>query len=459
MATKLVSADVSAIDPDFSLSPVPETARMSKGSLSMAWWALFSSMFWLVLTATLAIRYGARNAILGMVLAVVTYGIINGVIARYAIRTGLSVGLFSRRVYGRAGELLATAIFFLTAIYYGVFEGSVIAIAIQDMFPSLSMWHAYLIVVLYSVPLVFGRVSLWLDKLNGFLLPFYIIGLIAAVTLAIYEYGYSNAWLSMGPRGDELDGRWLNCFTYFMGIWIMMMYTWDYARFGKKSDQNYHSNFNFGVPFYLCTFFLNGLIGVFLASTIPSDGALTEVSIVLAILKLMGVWGLLFIWVSQTRINTANFQLATVNMQAFLGELFQRKFSKVAVAIAVGFVVFGMMLTDVFSFILQALAYQGIFVVAWVAIALAHIYKNQSISNRLVQPERELERPLEAGNYIGLIAWCVSSVAGLMLLNGPEGWSVYSAPFTALSAVTIYLVMNTQDKVLEDSGLGVAEQK
>jgi purine-cytosine permease-like protein len=88
-------------------------------------------MFWLVVSATPAMTFGTQNAIIGLLLSVVTYAAINGVIARYAIKTGLSVALFSRVLFGRKGAILATLIF-ATATYYSVFEGSVIAIAIQQ---------------------------------------------------------------------------------------------------------------------------------------------------------------------------------------------------------------------------------------------------------------------------------------------------------------------------------------
>ncbi|WP_023632352.1 hypothetical protein [Pseudomonas soli] len=152
---------------DYSTVAVPEEHRMSKGSLTMAWWAICSAMFWLVVSATLAMSFGTMNAIIGLLLSVVTYAAINGVIARYAIKTGLSVALFSRVLFGRAGAALATLIFFATAIYYSVFEGSVIAIAIQHYVSDITLNQAYLIVVLYSVPLVFGSVQTWLDKFNG----------------------------------------------------------------------------------------------------------------------------------------------------------------------------------------------------------------------------------------------------------------------------------------------------
>jgi hypothetical protein len=127
---------------DFSVAAVADTHRMSKPSLTMAWWGICSAMFWLVVSATLAMTFGTQNAIIGLLLSVVTYAAINGVIARYAIKTGLSVALFSRVLFGRKGAILATLIFFATATYYSVFEGSVIAIAIQQYVPTLSINQA-----------------------------------------------------------------------------------------------------------------------------------------------------------------------------------------------------------------------------------------------------------------------------------------------------------------------------
>ncbi|GAB7210425.1 hypothetical protein [Dickeya oryzae] len=87
--------------------------RMGKLSLTMAWWAVCSAIFYIVVGASLALNYGARNAIIGMVLSVVCYGVINAVISRFAIRSGLSVAAFSGQLFGQAGSALATLIFFL----------------------------------------------------------------------------------------------------------------------------------------------------------------------------------------------------------------------------------------------------------------------------------------------------------------------------------------------------------
>ena len=212
MATTLNSNPSETADLDLATIAIPENMRSGRNSLTMAWWGVCSALFYIFLAATLAMAFGPVNTIIGMVLSVICYGLINGVLTRYAIRTGLSVSLFSRILFGRAGALLATLIFFLTAIYYAVFEGSIIAVAATKVMPNLSYTLACVIVVAYSVPLVFGSVQHWLDKLNGVLLPFYIIGILLAVGMTIHTYGYSNDWLSFTPKGGAPANGWLSVF-------------------------------------------------------------------------------------------------------------------------------------------------------------------------------------------------------------------------------------------------------
>jgi hypothetical protein len=398
----------------------------------MAWWGICSAMFYLVVAAALAMGYGTLNAIIGLVLSVVSYGAINAVIARHAIASGLSVAQFSQVLFGRTGAALATLIFSATAIYYSVFEGSVMAVALHHYLPGFELHAAFLVVVAYSVLLIFGNAMRWLDKLNGVLLPFYLLGLVAAVAMAIDEYGYSSTWLAMAPEGGPVEHGWWNCFTYFMGVWVLMMYTWDYARFGRQEDSRYHARFNFGMPFYAVAFLLNGLVGIFLAATIPTEGGLSEVSVVLAIIKLMGLAGLLFVWISQTRINTGNFFLAATNLQAFCAHLGLARVPYAAWALLTGAVVYLLMLFDVFSYILQALAYQSLFIVGWVAITLAHIFRSRGAQYRL--------DGLPAFRARGLLTWLLSAVVGIGLhLSGDATLATASAPAAFLTAFLGYL--------------------
>jgi hypothetical protein len=425
---------------DYSLHVVPKTWRSTRGSLSMAWLALFSAMFWLVVAATLSLAVGTVDTLIGMALSVAAYGAINYVLTGYATRSGLTVALFSRAMFGYVGAALATLIFAATAVYYAVFEGSVIAVALHDFFGVLSLKLWYLVVVLYSVPLVFGGVRVWLDRFNGVLLPFYVGGLLVAVIWAIAEHGYSGAWFSYEPESEAaISGPgWWFAFTAYMGVWIMMMYTMDYARFGREADARFNGTFTFGPVFYAATFIVNGLIGIFLANTII-QGALSETSVVLAIVSLMGIVGVGLIWVSQTRINTANFYLASTNMQSFFARAVRLELPRAVWVVATGAIVYLIMLTDVFSFILDALRYQGVFVVGWVAIALAHIVWER---RRGHAPEAVEFRPgrVPLINPGGVVAWVVAAAVGIFLLEGGGAFGdTWSAPITAVLAAGIYL--------------------
>jgi cytosine permease len=426
---------------DYSQRPVPPSGRMPKLNLTMAFWAICSAMFFLIISATLAEIYGTANTIIGLILTVISYSAINAVITRYAIRSGLSVSLFSRLLFGRYGSAIATFIYAVSSIYYAVFEGSVIATAATYYFEGLTFAVAALIVCIYSVPLILGSVQHWLDKFNGYLLPLYLLGLLGTVVYAISHYGYSNDWLTMTPEGGAPPYGWINVFIAFMGVWWMMMCTFDFARFGKKEDENYHAVFNFGLPFYTLTYFVNGLVGIFLVQTIPLEGATSEVSVVKALIVMMGALGLLFVWISQTRINTTNFYLSTVNMQAFFRLVFKLEMPKYVWAIIVGIIVYFVMLANIFQYILIALAYQGIFVVAWVGVALAYILCGQHDGAGEEGERSDDEFP--AYYAPGMVAWFSAVALGIGLLLVP-GWELLSAPATVISSFVLFWVLSSR---------------
>jgi hypothetical protein len=404
--------------------------RINKVSLSMAWWAVCSAMFYIIVGGALALEYGTFNAITGMLLSVISYGVITSLMARHAIKTGHSVTSFSVELFGAKGAVLAAIILGATAIYYAVFEGSVIALAINHLFPSINHTVAALIVVAYSVPLVLGKIQVWLDKLNGVLLPVYVIGLVAAVCISISEYGYSTNWMTFGPSNPSPYGWW-NCFVYYMGIWVLMLFAYEYAKFGKPADEEFHSKWNFGFLFYFVTIVVNGACGIYLVSSVPSIEKISEISVVLAILSLLGFWGLVFVWATQTRINSANYFVATSNLKT-IGQHFGIGWKWGWWAVVVGALVFLLMLADVFKYLLEALAYQGIIVVAWVGVALSRIIEVRKLADGGVS-----NVPFRSVNYCGLTAWLAASVVGVILMNCTGLLATFSAPATAIVAYAV----------------------
>lgn len=420
---------------EFSERPVPDEGRMLRANLMMAWWAVCSAIFYMVVAAAMARSYGTANALIGIVLTVVAFGVINGAISRYSIKTGLTVALFSKVIFGHFGAVVATLIFFATALYYAVFEGYVMALVLSEWSGNLSMTLATAIVVVFGVALIFGSMQHWLDKFNGVLLPLYVIGMLVAVGMAVSEFGYPSGWLTRVPDGGASPWGWLHTFAYYMGVWVLMMFTFDYARFGRKQDSAFHARITFGIPFYVMTFLFSGVVGILLDSMIPTDG-LSEASIVLGLLELMGVGGLLLVWVTQSRINTANFYLATVNFESFVRKVTGVRMSKVVAGCVIGVMAYVLMMADVFSYILQALAYQGVFVVAWVGVALSHVLSKtyRDRFNGHVELDNDY---IPAFNPCGLSAWCGSAIVGIVIMHIPSV-SAFSAPAAFVFAYAVY---------------------
>lgn len=429
-----------AASEDYSMHIVPRSWRTSRTSVSMAWFGLMSAMFFVVIGATVALAVGTINSIIGIGLSVVAYGVINSIAAKVANETGTSVSLFSRVLFGRAGSAFAAALFGITIAYYVVAEGSIVASALHAYFGALPIAFWSLVVVLYQAPLAWRGVTTWLDKLNGVLLPLYVIGLVGSVVWTIIEYGYSNEWLTYTPESTADLGvpGWWYAFVIYMGVWVVTMMAWDYARFGRPEDAKFNARFSFGTPFYIVTLLINAMVGIFLAQTITIAGPLSEESAILGIIGMMGIWGLLWVVVSQTRVNSGNFYLASTNFQNFFARTLKFSMPRTFWVLVVAVLVYLMMLTNVLSWIVQALQYQGVVIVGWVAIALTHIawMRLRSI------PADSLEfRPgrVPAVNPAGVAAWGVSSAVGIVMVatGGPEG-AVWAPPVSFVLAAAIY---------------------
>jgi hypothetical protein len=424
---------------DYAAHVVPMTWRAGRWSMSMAWYALASAMAWLLTAGVAAVQVGPRDALIGAGLSVFAYSGICSAMATYAARTGTNVNMFSRMIFGLRGGVIATLVLFAIATFYATFEGAVVAHAFSVEFggPSLSIW--YLIVVLYSVPLAVGGVRVFLDKFNGALLPIYIMGLVAAVVWTISERGYKADWLSGQGTSTVAGPGWVYSFSLYMGVWVLMMFTGDLARQAKVEDLRFHRWFTFGPVFHGFTLFVNAVVGIFLAEHLVV-GELTELSAVDGMLALMGVWAVALIWVTQSRINTANYYVASSNLANLVGRVIPRSIPRWVWVVVLGALVYLLMLQDLLHKLSIALQYSGIITVAWVGAVLAYMLwaKVQGIP-----PENVEYRPgrVLTVNWTGVIAWVAGTAVGVVLLNwGGSVGLTWFAPGAVVVSFVVYSV-------------------
>lgn len=407
-----------AASDDFSLHVVPRTWRMDRGKLFMAWWGVATAFFYIYFAAFSALAWGTVNTLIGLGLTVVVYTLVNWVMVRAASRSGLSVALFSRSMFGYVGAVIATLIFAATCIYYVVFEGSVVAVAAQSYFGApIKLWYA--IVIIVTLPLVWRGVRTWLDRVNGVLLPLFVAGMVAVIIWSLVDHGY-HGFLPGSAAAAGTTAPWLQVFSAYMGVWILMMFTFDFARLSKPKDEKFNVGVTFGFAYYVMTFMINGLIGILLVSTfgIGYEGlAGQESALPVAIVGVTGLLGVVVIAITQMRINTVNFYLASTNLQSFFSRLFRLNLPRVFWLLVAGVIAYLMMLTNIFSYVNDALAYQGIAIVAWVAIAMAHVawmrIQKTSLDAQEFRPGR-----IPVVNPGGLLAWGVATGVGLYMKIG-----------------------------------------
>ncbi|WP_053913174.1 cytosine permease [Streptomyces sp. TP-A0875] len=403
---------------DYVNHVVPLTARVGRWQLAMSYWSLLSAMVWLFYGALAAGLYGTVDALIAIGVSVVTFSLMAHLFTRWSLRSGLNSTLLSRRMFGVLGASLTALLIAATTTYYAVFESSTLAVAFHHYTPSWDIRIWYAIVVVAMLPLMFGGVQTWMAKLNAVLLPLYVAGIVAAVIAAAVRFPASSDWTSFSgivPQEARAMPGWLLASVLYMGCYLNMLMNVDFARMAKKTDEGFHRNVTFGWVFYVCLYAVNGTVGIFLVrSVIPGQPA-AETGVVEAILATLGIAGLILIVASQTRINSLNYYQASANWGRLVTNLAGMRINRVLLVACTSAVVFLLMLTDVFSYLQDALTWQGVFVVSWVAVLLTHYALVPE--DRAHGPEfRALRLPRVTW---GLGVWVFSSALGIYLVEAP----------------------------------------
>ena len=406
-------------DDDFALSAIPLHLRLGRWQVTMSYWSLLSAMVWLFYGALAASLYGTRNAIIALILATIAYSLASVVMTKVGITSGLNTYLLTKPIFGSVGARFTSILIAATTLYYAVFESSTLAVAFQIYFGTgdIRIWYA--VILLPMLPLMMGGVQTWMGKLNGFLLPFYFIGLVVAVIATAFQFGGQADWLGfegvVPPEGRSLPG-WALVFVLYMGILINMPNTIDFARFGRQKDTGFHQVISFGWVFYIGLFVLNGLAGIYLVQMVLPNEPASEIGIVQAIITSIGTIGLLFIVISQVRVNSANFFLTTTNLERLWNSVSSFKISRWVWVIGVGVVVFLLMLTNVFSYLDKALTWQGVLIIGWVGVVFAFLALRPRGNRYLITLDEVNAAPRFKA---GVIAWLAPSLLGIYLVEAP----------------------------------------
>ena len=434
---------------DYSAHVVPDSARVPRWQLTMSAWSILSAMVWLFYGALVASLYGTKDAIIGIAIAVVLYSVATPVYAGWAAKTGLSSALLSRRMFGVVGSALIALLVAATTTYYTVFESSTLADALHVYSGALTIRWWYLIVVVAIVPLTLGRVQTWFAKLNSVLLPFFLAGIAATVIATIAKKGAGTHPL-LGPVGHP-TGQLVNWLTFpgvvpaaarpvpgwllvvvlYLGLSLMLPVGIDFGRFSRAADVRFHKRLTLGFAFYLWTYGVNGVVGIYITQALLGVSTVED-GVVQASLDALGLAGLLFIVITQARINSLNYYLSVLNWDRVLRVLTGRRLPRVAWVSLLSLVVFLLMLTNVFSYLQTAMTWQGICMISWVGIVATHMVGVPA--DRREGPEFRATRLPAVTPAVAV--WAAATALGIWLVQDTSAPAI----LTAMPAIVVFAV-------------------
>lgn len=417
---------------DYTDHVVPLTARRSRLAVLGGWWSIASAMAFLYYGALAASLAGTRQAFIGLTAVIVVYSLLGALLSNVSMKRGLNSMLLTREVFGVRGAALTPLICGLGALYYAVFESSVMASALHASFRMFDIRVWYAVVIVGMLPLMLGGMQTWLNKLNNWTLPVYVCGIVAAVIAAGARFGWSTEGLPTAPTTASTVPGWLVTFVLFMGNWLLIPDTPEFARFGRPQDERFHARFTFGFAFYVLAYAFNGAAGILIVALAAHGVTIAESAVTTGIVAALGVVGLIVVIVSQVRINSANFYVASTCLERVVGTLSMRNIPRRGWVVLLSAVTLLLMFTNVFGYIATALAWQGIVTVSWVGIVVVHLL--------LVSRDPEIRASRLPPVSRGLPVWLLSAAIGLVAMEfGTTTISGVAPLISLIASVTFYL--------------------
>jgi len=158
-------------------------------SITNITFGIATAIFYFQLGSVMALQFGAVNAMISALYAIIVAGILGTFIAYLSAKTGMNVNLLSRGGgFGYMGASLTSLIYASNFIMYCAFEGMILVYAVHEFFPSIPIWVYIIIFGSIVIPLNWFGIK-QLDKLQKWSLPIFFVFLGAAIIVSLFIIG------------------------------------------------------------------------------------------------------------------------------------------------------------------------------------------------------------------------------------------------------------------------------
>ncbi len=403
---------------DYALRYVPAGyRRWGPASLTGVMLGVATAMFFLAWGGELATAYGTVNTFIGMVLGTVFIGGLAFLLARISSATGLDSDLITRGSgFGFMGSAFTSLIYSFNFLMFFAFEGTIMSTAVHDRWPAIPEWLLYLVIGLVFIPLTWWGMTV-VNWLMWVTIPIYLgflgwtVYLAAISTTALPFWSYHPAHPTSPAAGPAL----LQVLAAVLALTSQATIAADFGRFIPAKQRTWGA-FAVGFVSQLLTFCGLTMLGAWL--TLRFGGS-TNPGAYLA--TLMGVWGVLFVVVTQLRINVTNVYSGSLAYANFFCRVFHitpgRHYWVILTAACGTALMFG----GIFSHLNAVLTFEGVFVMAWIMAITSDIVINKKLLR--LSPANFLYKRAHTYRFnpVGVGALVGGLVVGLPLAFGIEG--------------------------------------
>lgn len=425
---------------DYSLDRVPRSKRnMGWLSITNITFGIATAIFYFQMGSVMALQFGAINAIISAVYAIIVAGILGTFIAYLSAKSGMNVNLLSRGGgFGYIGASLTSFIYASNFIMYCALEGMILVAAVHAFFPSIPEWVLIVFFGSIVIPLNWFGIK-QLDKLQKWSLPIFFVFLVAAIVMAALTPSlYEGSFWTYMPEGVQVGGTaLLLCIGMQHGIMgLTPLLASDYARFLKPKDMKVGIWAIGFIPQIFCFGVMGGLgiwFGVRLGE--PNPGVY--------IVMLLGIWGVLFTMITQVRINVTNIYSGSLSLSNFFENIFNFKPGRRFWVVVTGVSAIVLMLAGIVNHLGTVMTFQGVFLMTWATILVADaviVKRLLKIGPGYYEPK---QRNLYKWNPVGVVSLIVGSGLGTVAALGYFGEFLQStaAFFAAILAAILTVVI------------------
>ena len=445
---------------DHSLSKVPyDERKMGWLSITNITFGIATAIFYFQIGSVMALQFGAINAMISAVYAIIVAGIMGTVIVYLSARSGMNVNLMSRGGgFGYIGASLTSLIYASNFIMYCALEGMILVYAVHEFFPVIPIWLLIVVFGTLVIPLNWFGIK-QLDKLQKWSLPIFFIFLITAIVVSFFTTSkYDGAFWTYMPEGVQVGGTaLLLCIGMQHGIiGLTALIASDYARFLKPCHIKGGSLAIGFIPQIFCYGVMGGL-GIWFGVRLnePNPGVY--------IVHLLGIGGALFTMLTQVRINVTNIYSSSLSLSNFFENVFKFTPGRRFWVVVAGVTAMVLMLGGIVDHLDTALTFQGVFLMAWAAILVTDFIAVKLLMKIGPGYYEERQEYLYKWNPVGVGALLISSLLGTIAALGYMGdFLASTAAFfaAALAAVlTIIIAYITKGKYYLNAEVNDIDQR